>query len=259
MINSTDPILKIEGLHLGFGGAEVLRGVDLLVPKDGITAMIGSNGAGKTALLNTISGIYRPQGGRILLDGEPIQDLPAQSVARKGVGRSFQHQELFERLDVTENILVARDRFFPEFSTGIFWFGPAARRRESENRRKVEEVLEFFELGPARSSMAKSLSFGQQKIVGLARALALEPKIILLDEPASGLTRDEKGDLARFLLRIRNELSIPILWIEHDLDMIFDLADKVCALELGVCIASGSADMIRNDPAVISSYLGTSH
>ncbi len=248
--------LEIRSVRLNFGEIEALRGVDVDVPSQGITALIGPNGAGKTALLNTVSGIYRPQSGEILLDGEDLVGLPPHAVAKAGVGRSFQHLELFPRLTVTENLLVARDFLFSgnPVSSMVF-FGPA-RRQEMRHRVAVESIIDFFELWPYRDVLAKALPYGMQKLVGFARAMASEPKLLLLDEPGSGLTRDEKEDLARFLLRLRDDRKIPILWIEHDLDMVLDLADRIYALDLGRVIASGDPGEIRDNAAVAASYVG---
>lgn len=250
------PKLEICGLQLRFGEIEALRGADIVVPAAGITALIGPNGAGKTALLNCVSGIYRPNAGTVLLDGEDIAGLAPDVVARKGIGRSFQHMELFPRLTVTENLLVARDAYFRgnPFSAMLFFGG--VRRQEMEQRTAVEAVIDFFELWHHRDTPARALPYGTQKLVGFARAMALGPKLLLLDEPGSGLTRDEKENLARFLLRLRYDWGIPILWIEHDLDMVLDLADLVYAFDLGACIAKGSPDEIRNDARVAASYLG---
>lgn len=248
--------LEIRSVRLNFGEIEALRGVDVDVPSQGITALIGPNGAGKTALLNTVSGIYRPQSGEILLDGEDLVGLPPHAVAKAGVGRSFQHLELFPRLTVTENLLVARDFLFSgnPVSSMVF-FGPA-RRQEMRQRAAVESIIDFFELWPYRDVLAKALPYGVQKLVGFARAMASEPRLLLLDEPGSGLTRDEKEDLARFLLRLRDDRKIPILWIEHDLDMVLDLADRIYALDLGRVIASGDPGEIRDNAAVAASYVG---
>ncbi|MCY4551540.1 MAG: ABC transporter ATP-binding protein [Defluviicoccus sp.] len=248
--------LEIRDVRLNFGEIEALRGVDCGVPSHGITALIGPNGAGKTALLNTVSGIYRPQSGEVLLDGEDLVGLPPHAVAKAGVGRSFQHLELFPRLTVTENLLVARDFLFSgDPVSSMVFYGPA-RRQEMRHREAVESIVDFFELWPYRDVLAKTLPYGVQKIVGFARAMASEPKLLLLDEPGSGLTRDEKEDLARFLLRLRDDRKIPILWIEHDLDMVLDLADRIYALDLGRVIASGDPGEIRDNAAVAASYVG---
>jgi branched-chain amino acid transport system ATP-binding protein len=249
-------ILEIENVSLSFGGLQVLRNVRLDVLKGNVTALIGPNGAGKTALLNCISGIYRPQSGRITFDGEDLIGRPPEQIARLGIARSFQNLELFPSLSVIENLLVARDDRFRGSVLGAALFWGPARRREIAEREAVERVIDFFELWPLRHVRAHDLPYGQQKIVGFARAMAADPKLLLLDEPGSGLTRDEKEDLARFILRLRFDWKVSVLWIEHDLQMVSDLADRVHVLNLGECIASGTPEEVKRMPAVINAYVG---
>ena len=251
-----DRILEIENLSLSFGGLQVLQEVALDAVRGGVTALIGPNGAGKTALLNCISGIYRPQAGRIRFGGRDLVGLPPERVARLGIARSFQNLELFPSLTVTENLLVARDgRFRGSVLEAAVFFG-RPRRQEIDARETVEKVIDFFELWPVRHVRAHDLPYGQQKIVGFARAMAAEPELLLLDEPGSGLTRDEKEDLARFLLRLRYDWKVSVLWIEHDLQMVLDLADRLHVLHLGQCIASGAPHEVRQLPAVMKAYVG---
>jgi branched-chain amino acid transport system ATP-binding protein len=251
-----DCILRIENLSLRFGGLEVLRQVQLDALAGKVTALIGPNGAGKTALLNCVSGIYRPQTGRILFNGEDLIGRSPEQIARLGIARSFQNLELFPSLTVIENLLVARDdRFRGSVLGAAIFFGPT-RRREIAEREAVERVIDFFELWPLRHVRAHDLPYGQQKIVGFARAMAADPKLLLLDEPGSGLTRDEKEDLARFILRLRFDWKVSMLWIEHDLQLVSDLADRVHVLNAGECIASGSPEEVKRLPAVISAYVG---
>jgi branched-chain amino acid transport system ATP-binding protein len=249
-------ILEIENVSLSFGGLQVLRNVRLDVLKGNVTALIGPNGAGKTALLNCISGIYRPQSGRIAFDGEDLIGRPPEQIARLGIARSFQNLELFPSLSVIENLLVARDDRFRGSVLGAALFWGPARRREIAEREAVERVIDFFELWPLRHVRAHDLPYGQQKIVGFARAMAADPKLLLLDEPGSGLTRDEKEDLARFILRLHFDWKVSVLWIEHDLQMVSDLADRVHVLNLGECIASGTPQEVKRMPAVINAYVG---
>jgi branched-chain amino acid transport system ATP-binding protein len=251
-----DRILEIADLSLSFGGLAVLRQVELFASRGKVTALIGPNGAGKTALLNCISGIYTPQTGRILFNGENLIGRSPEQIARLGIARSFQNLELFPSLTVIENLLVARDnRFHGNVLGAAIFFGPA-RRREIAEREAVEQVVDFFELWPLRHVRAHDLPYGQQKIVGFARAMAADPKLLLLDEPGSGLTRDEKEDLARFILRLRFDWKVSILWVEHDLQLVSDLADRVHVLNIGECIASGAPEEVKRVPAVISAYLG---
>jgi branched-chain amino acid transport system ATP-binding protein len=249
-------ILEIEDVSLGFGGLQALRNVRLDALSGKVTALIGPNGAGKTALLNCISGIYRPQAGRIAFAGENLVGRMPEEIARMGIARSFQNLELFPSLTVLDNLLVARDsRFRGSVLGAAVFFGPA-RRREIAEREAVERVIDFFELWPFRHVPAHDLPYGQQKIVGFARAMAADPKLLLLDEPGSGLTRDEKEDLARFILRLRFDWKVSILWIEHDLQLVSDLADRVHVLNLGECIASGTPEEVKRVPAVIDAYVG---
>src|SRR5712692_4504192 len=251
-----DCILEIENLSLSFGGLQVLREVRLDALRGKVTALIGPNGAGKTALLNCVSGIYSPQAGRISFNGEDLIGRSPEAIARLGIARSFQNLELFPSLTVIENLLVARDSAFRGnvLSAAIF-FGPA-RRRQIAERDAVGRVIDLFELWPLRHVRAHDLPYGQQKIVGFARAMAADPKLLLLDEPGSGLTRDEKEDLARFILRLRFDWKVSILWIEHDLQLVSDLADRVHVLNLGECIASGTPEEVKRVPAVIDAYVG---
>jgi branched-chain amino acid transport system ATP-binding protein len=251
-----DRILEIEHVSLSFGGLQVLQNVRLDALNGKITALIGPNGAGKTALLNCISGIYCPQAGKIAFDGESLVGRTPEQIARMGIARSFQNLELFPSLTVLENLLVARDSQFRGSVLGAaVFFGPA-RRREIVQREAAERVIDFFELWPLRHVRAHDLPYGQQKIVGFARAMAADPKLLLLDEPGSGLTRDEKEDLARFILRLRFDWKVSMLWIEHDLQMVSDLADRVHVLNLGECIASGTPEEVKRVPAVIDAYVG---
>jgi branched-chain amino acid transport system ATP-binding protein len=261
LMNTMDRPLRLDvrNVSLSFGSVHVLRGANLQVADFGITALIGANGAGKTALLNAITGIYHPQSGEILLDGDDICGETADTIAKRKVGRSFQHLELFQRLTLTENLLVFRDQFFRGSVLEQVLFLGRASRQEATQREEVEKVIDFFELWAHRDTPVKSLSYGMQKLIGFARAMVMQPKLLLLDEPASGLTREEKENLARFILRLRSDWKIPILWIEHDMDLVMDLADHVHVLQLGRSIASGSPNDVFADPEVRKSYLKTSN
>lgn len=249
--------LDVRAVSLRFGEIQVLREASLQVPDFGITALIGANGAGKTALLNSVAGIYHPQSGEILLDGVNIIGEPPEAIAKRKIGRSFQHLELFQRMTVTENLLVFRDQYFSSNPLSQILFLGRAARQEAAEREEIEAVIDFFELWQYRDMPVKSLSYGTQKLIGFARAMAMNPKLLLLDEPASGLTREEKENLARFVLRLRSDWKVPILWIEHDMDLVMDLADSIHVLELGRCIASGTAENIRSNVDVRDSYLQT--
>ncbi|RMH48993.1 MAG: ABC transporter ATP-binding protein [Alphaproteobacteria bacterium] len=249
--------LEIEGLTLAFGGLRVLEGVSLAVDAGELFALIGPNGAGKTSIFNCISGLYRPQAGSIRFRGEEITGLPPPEIARRGIARTFQHGELFGAMSVIDNLMTGRHALMRGAPLAEALFLPSVRRAEIAHREAVERVIAFVELERFRHAPVGGLPFGLQKLCGFARALAMEPRFLLLDEPSAGLNRDEREDLARFLLRIRHELGVPMIWIEHDMQMVADLADRVHVLDYGRTIASGPPDRVLSDPAVIGAYLGT--
>jgi branched-chain amino acid transport system ATP-binding protein len=249
--------LALESVSLAFGGLNVLEDVSFRAPRGELLALIGPNGAGKTSVLNCIGGLYRPSRGRIRFEDEDITGAKPHRIARLGIARTFQHGELFAHMSVLENLLVARHA---RFATGILSEGfrlPAVREAEAAHRRRVEEVLEFVELERYRHREVGALPFGLQKVVGFARALAMEPKALLLDEPSAGLNRDEREDLARHILRIRHELGIAMLWVEHDMQMVADLADRICVLNYGRTLAEGPPQAVLKDPRVVEAYIGT--
>jgi branched-chain amino acid transport system ATP-binding protein len=248
--------LAVENVTLRFGGLVVLDDVSLAVERGELFALIGPNGAGKTSVFNCISGLCRPAAGRIRFQGHDLVGMKPHDVARLGVARTFQHGELFPHLTVVENLLVGRHTRIRTSLAGEALFSRRVREQEVEHRRVVEEILDFVELGRHRHTTVASLPFGMQKLVGFARALAIEPKLLLLDEPSAGLNRDEREDLARFILRIKHELGIPMIWIEHDMQMVADLADRIFVLDYGKPLAQGTPDEVLNDPRVIGAYLG---
>jgi branched-chain amino acid transport system ATP-binding protein len=247
--------LEVENLSLRFGGLTVLDGLSLAVEPAELFALIGPNGAGKTSAFNCISRIYRGEGS-IRFRGEDISDLSPRAVARRGLARTFQHVELFPHMSVLDNIMTGRHSRLATNPLQRMLFLPAVRREEVEHRAAVERIIEFVELEGVRHAPAGSLPYGIQKIVGLARALALEPSLLLLDEPSAGLTRDERDDLARFILRIKHEKKLAMVWIEHDMQMVADLADRIHVLNYGRTLASGPPDSVLSDPKVIDAYLG---
>jgi branched-chain amino acid transport system ATP-binding protein len=251
--------LSIEAISLAFGGLSVLEGVSFDARAGELLALIGPNGAGKTSVLNAISGIYRVTGGAIRLEGRDISDEKAHRIAALGVARTFQHGELFPHMSVVDNLLVARHSRLPTGIFGELLFLPGVRRAEIDHRRRVEEILAFVELERYRHRAVDTLPFGLQKLVGFARALAMEPKVLLLDEPSAGLNREEREDLARFILRVRHELPVALVWVEHDMQMVADLADRLCVLESGRIIAEGAPDAVLRDPRVVEAYLGQVH
>ncbi len=248
--------LDIDGLTLRFGGLTVLDGVSLQVNAGELFALIGPNGAGKTSVLNCVSGIYRG-GGQILFRGGNIAGRPPHEIARLGLARTFQHSELFSQMSVLDNLLTGRHARIATHPFAEMLFLPSVRREEVRHREAVERIIEFVELERYRHARVSSLSFGTQKLVGFARALALEPTLMMLDEPSAGLNRDEREDLARFILRIKHELGITMIWIEHDMQMVADLADRIHVLDYGRTLTQGAPADVLRDPRVIAAYVGT--
>jgi branched-chain amino acid transport system ATP-binding protein len=248
--------LAVENLSLRFGGLIVLDDVSFAVESGELFALIGPNGAGKTSVLNCISGIYRGSGA-IRLRGADIAGRPPHEIARLGVARTFQHGELFPLMSVLDNLLTGRHARIRTNAVAEMLFLPSVRRAEITHREAIERIIDIVELARYRHSAVGSLPFGLQKIVGFARALALEPLVLLLDEPSAGLNRDEREDLARFVLRIKHELSMTMIWIEHDMQMISDLADRIHVLDYGRTIAQGLPEAVLTDGNVLAAYLGT--
>jgi branched-chain amino acid transport system ATP-binding protein len=248
--------LAIDGLTLRFGGLTVLDDISLEVESGELFALIGPNGAGKTSVLNCISGIYHGQ-GRILFRGRDITRHEPHAIARLGLARTFQHGELFAQMSVLDNLLTGRHARIATSPLAEMLFLPAVRREEVRHRAAVERIIEFVELEPYRHAPVAGLPFGIQKLVGFARALALEPAILMLDEPSAGLNRDEREDLARFILRIKHELAVTMIWIEHDMQMVADLADRIHVLDYGRTLAQGAPEAVLNDARVIAAYIGS--
>jgi branched-chain amino acid transport system ATP-binding protein len=247
--------LEVEHLTLRFGGLVVVNDVTFAVEPGELFALIGPNGAGKTSVLNCISGLYRGE-GRIRFRMQEITGKAPHDIARLGVARTFQHGELFPQMSVLENLLTARHGRIRTNPLAEMFFLPSVRREEVHHREAVEKIIDFVELERYRHAAVGGLPFGVQKIVGFARALALEPALLLLDEPSAGLNRDEREDLARFILRIQHELKIAMVWIEHDMQMIADLADRIHVLDYGRTLASGAPSTVLRDSNVIAAYLG---
>ena len=248
--------LAVESLSLRFGGLTVLDNVSFAVGPGELMALIGPNGAGKTSALNCISGIYRGSGA-IRFRGANIAGLPPHEIARLGVARTFQHGELFAQMSVLENLLTGRHARIGTNPLAEMLFLPSVRRAEVAHRAAIERIIDLVELERYRHTPVGALPFGVQKIVGFARALALEPTVMLLDEPSAGLNREEREDLARFILRIKHELKMTIVWIEHDMQMIADLADRIHVLDYGKTIADGAPSVVLSDSNVLTAYLGT--
>jgi branched-chain amino acid transport system ATP-binding protein len=247
--------LDLDRLTLRFGGLVVLDGVSLEVAAGELFALIGPNGAGKTSVLNCISGLYRGEGA-IRFRGDDIAGRAPHQIARLGLARTFQHGELFPQMTVLDNLLTGRHARIRTTPLAEILFLPGVRREEVLHREAVERIIEFVELERYRHAAVASLPFGIQKLVGFARALVLEPALMMLDEPSAGLNRDEREDLARFILRIKHELGITMIWIEHDMQMVADLADRIHVLDYGRTLADGRPDDVLSDERVIAAYIG---
>jgi branched-chain amino acid transport system ATP-binding protein len=255
-VSSTETLLQVQDVAVRFGGIQALRGVSFEVQTGEIFSMIGPNGAGKTSMLNVISGFYRPEKGRIVFKGKDRTNLKPYEVAELGVARTFQNVALFKGMSVLDNIMTGRLlKMRGSFVLDALWWGPA-RRQELEHRAAVERIIDFLEIEAIRKAPAGRLPYGLQKRVELARALAAEPTLLLLDEPMAGMNVEEKEDIARFILDINDEWGTTIILIEHDMGVVMDISSHVMVLDYGAKIAEGSPGEVRTDPAVVRAYLG---
>jgi branched-chain amino acid transport system ATP-binding protein len=250
------PLLEVERVSVRFGALLALSDVSLNVQRGEILAIIGPNGAGKTTLLNVISGFYHPYEGRIVFEGRDRTRLSPPDVAELGIARTFQNVALFKGMSVLDNLMTGRLlKMGGHFLLDALWWGPA-KRQELANRAVVERVIDFLEIQAIRKTPAGKLPYGLQKRVELGRALAAEPKLLLLDEPMAGMNVEEKEDMSRFILDVNGEFGTTIALIEHDMGVVMDISDRVVVLDYGRKIADGPPDEVRASPEVIAAYLG---
>ena len=254
-----DVVLKLENISLAFGGVKALNDISFDVREHEVRAIIGPNGAGKSSMLNVINGVYRPQQGTITFRGRERRDMDTHEAAEHGIARTFQNIALFKGMSVLDNIMTGRNlRMKSTFIEQAVWFG-RARREELANRARVEEIIDFLEIQHIRKTPVGRLPYGLQKRVELARALAAEPTLLLLDEPMAGMNVEEKQDMCRFVLDVNEQYGTTIVLIEHDMGVVMDISDRVVVLDYGRKIGDGPPDEIRASKAVIDAYLGVAH
>jgi len=258
-LTTLPPLLEVSDICLSFAGVHALSDVGFSVFRGEILAIIGPNGAGKSSMLNVISGLYRPERGLICYAGSELRHMPVHEAAARGIARTFQNLALFKGMTVLENVLTGR---VSKTRVGLFANAlslPSARREEAAQRAEVERILELLELQSLRDALVGKLPYGVQKRVELGRALAAEPKLLLLDEPMAGMNQEEKQDMSRFILDANEELGTTVVLIEHDMGVVMSISDRVVVLDFGRKLAEGTPDSVRADAAVIAAYLGVAH